>query len=186
MLYPEKLSAKKTDSIIKKAILISVAIEIILILINGLLTPQLRWARYCNIGIIYVWITVLYSLNRNKNTAGFLFFLMITLSILCVHIDFSMGFRGWSINKSIPTIAIITNISMLVLSLVSYNYKRYAFFQLLIVFTSFLPIVFIYENMVNDKTLSIAAFIISIINLTISLLFHFKDIKLELTRKFHV
>lgn len=186
MIYPKKNSAKKTNLIVKIAILISVLIEIMLILINGFATPKLRWARCFNIGIIYSWITVIYSLNRNKNIASHLFFHMILLSVLCVYIDISMGFQAWSINIAIPIIVIIINATMLVLSLISHDYMRYAFFQLLIVLLSLVPIFLVYENMVNDKTLSIVATAISGFNLLISLIFHIKDIKLELIRKFHV
>ena len=63
---------------------------------------------------------------------------------------------------------------------------RYAFFQLLIVLVSLVPIFLVYENMVNDKTLSIVASSISGFNLLMSLIFHSKDIRDEIVRKFHI
>lgn len=187
MLYPQKINAKKTDFIIKIAILISFIIGVALVVINRLVTPGVRWAGYCNAGIIYVWVTVLYALNKNVNIASHLFIQMIALSCLCVYIDLRLGFEAWSINIAIPIIVIIINIAMLILSIASYsNYIRYAFFQLLIVIASFVPIFLVYENLINDKTLSIVATSISGFNLLISLIFHFKDIKEVLVRKFHV
>ena len=186
MLYPQKNSAKKTNYILKVAMLISIFVGIVLLLINNFTTPGIRWARYCNAGIIYVWVTVMYALNRNINIASHLFIQMIAISALCVYFDISLGFNAWSINLAIPIIVIITNIAMLILSISSYNFIRYALFQLLIVFTSLLPIFFVYENMINDKTLSIIATAVSGVNLLISLVFHFKDIKSELIRKFHI
>ena len=112
---------------------------------------------------------------------------MIAISALCVYLDIRMGFNAWSINIAIPIIVTITNITMLVLSIVSYNnYLRYAFFQLLIVFVSFVPIFLVYENMINNKSLTYIATGISSLNLLISLVFHFKDMKSEVARKFHV
>ena len=186
MLYPQKNNAKKADYIINIAVIISVFLGIVLVIINNIATPQIRWARYCNAGIIYVWAMVIYALNRNINTASQLFFQMIAFSALCIYIDVTTGFKAWSINLAIPLIVIITNITMLILSLTSNNYIRYAFFQLLIVITSLVPIFLVYENMINDKTLSIIATSISGVNLIISLLFHFKDIKSELSRRFHL
>ena len=76
---------------------------------------------------------------------------------------------------------------MLILSIASYNnYIRYAFVQVLIVLASTVPLFFVYENLVNDKTLSIVATSISEINLLFSLVFHFKDIKEEIVKKFHM
>ena len=106
MLYPQKNNAKRADNIIKIGILISFIIGAVLLLINQLVTPQIRWARYCNVGIIYVWITVLYALNKNINTASHLFFQMILISAVTVYIDVTLGFKGWSINYAIPSIVI--------------------------------------------------------------------------------
>ena len=187
MLYPQKINAKKTDFIIKIAIVISFFAGLALVLINRLLTPEIRWAGYCNAGIIYVWVTVIYALNRNVNIASHLFIQMIALSALCVYIDMRLGFEAWSINIAIPIIVIITNIAMIILSIASYsNFIRYAFFQLLIALASLVPIFLIYENMINDKTLSIVATGISGFNLLFSLIFHSKDLKEVLIRKFHM
>ena len=187
MLYPQKINAKKTDFIIKMAILVSIAVGIMLVIINKFTTPNIKWAGYCNAGIIYVWITVLYALNKNVNMASHLFIQMIAISALCVYFDIRLGFEAWSINLAIPIIVIIINIIMLILSVTSYNnYIRYAFFQLLIVIASCTPMFFVYENLVNDKTLSIVATSISGVNLLFSLVFHSKDIKTEIVRKFHM
>lgn len=187
MLYPQKINAKKTNFIVKIAILISFVVGVLLVVINRFTTPEIRWAGYCNAGIIYVWITVLYSLNKNINMANHLYIQMLTLSALCVYIDYRLGFQAWSINLAIPMIVIIINITMLILSITSYNnYKRYAFVQLLIILTSLIPIFLVYEQLVNDKTLSIVATGISGLNLLLSLCLHSKEIKAEIVRKFHV
>ena len=187
MLYPQTINAKKTDFIIKIAILISFVVGVMLVLINKFTTPEIRWAGYCNAGIIYIWVTVLYALNKNVNIANHLFIQMLALSALAVYIDLRLGFEAWSVNLAIPIIVIIINITMLILSIASYsNYIRYAFVQVLIVLTSTVPLFFVYENLVNDKTLSIVATSISEINLLFSLIFHFKDIKEEIVKKFHM
>jgi len=187
MLYPQTINAKKTDFIIKVAILISFVVGVMLVLINKFTTPEIRWAGYCNAGIIYIWVTVLYALNKNVNIANHLFIQMLALSALAVYIDLRLGFEAWSINLAIPIIVIIINITMLILSIASYsNYIRYAFVQVLIVLASTVPLFFVYENLVNDKTLSIVATSISGINLLFSLIFHFKDIKEEIVKKFHM
>ena len=102
MLYPQKNNAKKADYIINIAVIISVFLGIVLVIINNIVTPQIRWARYCNAGIIYVWAMVIYALNRNINTASQVFFQMIALSALCIYIDVTTGFKAWSINLAIP------------------------------------------------------------------------------------
>lgn len=187
MFYPQKINAKKTDIIIKIAILISIIAGILLVVINRLVSPKIHWAGYCNAGIIYIWITVLYSINKNVNIARHLFIQMLAISALCVYIDCKIGFEAWSINIAIPIIVIIINISMLILSIANRNnYIHYAIYQLLIVLVSLIPIFLVYEKLVNDKTLSVVATSVSGVNLLLSLLLHRKDIKEEIVRKFHI
>lgn len=58
MLYPQKLSSKKSDFMIVIAILFSVAVGGILVLINHFTTPDVHWAGLANAGILYVWVNV--------------------------------------------------------------------------------------------------------------------------------
>ena len=156
MFYPQKINAKSTDLIIKIAIVISVIVGFSLVLINRIFTPNILWAGYCNAGIIYIWITVLYSINKNINIAGHVLVQTIAISLLTVYIDYKTGFKAWSINLAIPIIIIIANITMLILTIISYKkYIKYAVYQLLVVIVSTIPIFLVYEDYVQDKTLSI-------------------------------
>ena len=81
----------------------------------------------------------------------------------------------------------IANMTMLVLTIVSYKkYIKYVIDQLMIVFFSMLPIVFVTEHMVQDKTLSVIASGISVLNFVLCLALCAKDVKEEIIRKFHI
>ena len=124
MIYPKKLSSKKGDLIFKIFLISSVILGILLFIINKLTTPNIPWATLTNAGIIYIWITVFYSINKNTNIAGHVLIQAIAISLLTVFIDYKLGFEKWSINISIPIIIIIANVTMLVLTIVSY--KKYS------------------------------------------------------------
>ena len=187
MIYPQKLNSRKNDLIVKIFIFISIFIGIILVIINTLTTPNIHWAGFCNAGIIYVWITVLYSINKNINIAGHVLVQAIAISILTIYIDYKTGFKAWSINIAVPIVIIIANITMLILTIISYKkYIKYAIYQLVIIAISFLPILFVYENLVQDKVLSIVASGISVLNFVLTLALCSKDIKEAIIRKFHV
>ena len=187
MIYPEKIKAKKSDRIIKILISASIGIAIILVLINKLTTPNIPWAALANAGILYTWVVVMYSIKKNINIAGHVLLQMIALSLLTLYIDYKLGMKGWSINISIPIMIMIANMTMLVLTIVSYKkYIKYAINQLMIVFFSMLPVVFVTEHMVQDKTLSVIASGISVLNFVICLVLCAKDMKEEIVRKFHM
>lgn len=186
MIYPEKIKAKKSDKIIKILISVSVAIAIILLFINRVTTPTIPWAALANAGILYSWVVVVYAIKKNINIAGHVLLQMIALSFLTIYIDYKIGNKGWSVSIAIPIMIMIANLTMLVLTIVSYKkYMKYVIYQLMIGLLSILPLIFVTEHIVQDKTLSIIASGISILNFVICLILCAKDIKEEIVRKFH-
>lgn len=187
MIYPQKLNSKKSNLILKIGVLMSVFIAILLIVINKLTTPRIPWAAIANGGIIYVWIVLFYSIRKNINIAGHVLLQTIAISLLTIYIDYELKFKGWSIDIVVPILVIISNITMLVLTIVSHKeFIKYAIYQLLIVLFSLLPIILVTENMVQNKTLSIVASVISILNLGLSLILCARDVKEAVIRKFHM
>ena len=184
MIYPQKLNSKDTGKLLKLFLIISSIIAVILTVINKLTSPNIPWAALANGGIIYIWIVVLYSIKRNTNIAGHVLLQMIIISMVVLHVDNTIGFYGWSISIAIPIILSVANIAMLILTIISYKkYIRYVISQLAIVI-----ITLIFAGLViNDRNLlNISTMIVAIVNLTISLILSYKDIKEEIIRNFHM
>lgn len=187
MIYPKKIKAKKSDKIIKILIGASVSIAFILLLINKLTTPNIPWAALANAGILYSWIVVIYSIKKNINIAGHVLLQTIALSLLTFYIDYKLGMKCWSINIAIPIMIMVANLTMLVLTIVSYKkYIKYAIYQLFIVLFSMIPVILVTEHIVSDKTLSIIASSISSVNFILCLALCAKDVKEAVIRKFHI
>ena len=93
MIYPKKINASKTDKVMKVLIISSVVLSCILLLINKLTSNKISWSALSIAGIIYVWITVIYSIKKNTNIAGHVLIQTIAISCLTVFIDYQIGFR---------------------------------------------------------------------------------------------
>ena len=93
MIYPKKINASKTDKVMKALIISSVVLSCILLLINKLTSNKISWSALSIAGIIYVWITVIYSIKKNTNIAGHVLIQTIAISCLTVFIDYQIGFR---------------------------------------------------------------------------------------------
>lgn len=187
MIYPKKINANNSEKIIRIAIILSIAIAIILTVINKLTSPKVPWAALANSGIIYIWIVVAYSINKNVNIAGHVTIQTIAISLLTVYIDYKLGFRGWSLSIAIPIIIIVANLTMLILTIISYKkYLRYAIYQLIILIFSILPAIFITEKIVTEPILGIIATGISLFNLLVTVILSSKDLKEAIIRKFHL
>lgn len=187
MIYPQKLNSKKSNLIVKLGLIASLGFAILFIILNRIITPQIHWAAIANGTIVYIWIVLYYTIKRKINIAGHVLLHAIAISILNVYIDYELGFRGWSINIAIPIIVIVSNITMLVITIVSHKqFIKYAIYQLFIVFFSIIPFILLTEKITQNFTLSIAASIISVINLIVSLVWCTKDIKEAVARKMHM
>ena len=187
MIYPQKLSSKKGEIVLKILMALSILLGIILFIINKLTTPDIHWAGLANCGIIYIWITVIYSIKRGTNIAGHVLIQTISTSAVVLYIDDRIGFRGWSLNIAIPIILIVANITMLVLTIVTHkNYIKYAIYQLIIVLITLVSMWLILEQIIKLRILSNITIIVSFINLLLSLILCFKDVKEALIRKLHM
>lgn len=102
MLYPKLFNIKKNHFVIKLLMGISILIAIICFLINLLVDNRFYWSIISIFGIVYIWVTTMYSIKKNVNIASHVAVQMICTSILVVIIDLVIGFSGWSINFAIP------------------------------------------------------------------------------------
>ena len=187
MLYPKKLNSKKRNLLIKILLGVSVGIAVILTIINKLTIPEIHWAALANSGILYAWITAKYSIDKRTNIAGHVMIQAIAISLLTVYIDYNLGFRGWSLEISIPIIIIIANVTMLVLTIVSHRkYMRYAIYQLVICIYSLIPLYFMQKDMIDHYVLSYVAIGISIVNFILTIILSARDVKEAIIRKFHM
>ena len=187
MLYPKKLSSKKSNLLIKILLGVSLISAIILTIINKLTTPEMHWAERAISGSIYIRITVRYSINKRTNIAGHVMIQAIAISLLTTYIDYNFGFKGWSLEISIPIIIMIANVTMLVLTIVSHRkYVRYAIYQLMICIYSLIPIYFIQEELIDNYVLSYVAIGISIVNFILTIILSARDVKEAVIRKFHM
>jgi len=187
MIYPQKLSSKNRDTLINILLISSIIIALVLVLINRLTTPNIPWAAISNAGIIYIWITVIYSIKRNTNIAAHVLLQMIIISLVLLYIDKRLGFYEWSIYIGIPIILMVANITMLVLAIVSHkNYTKYVIYQLIIIFTSLSQLALVLNGIIELRVLNIIAIGISLLNFVISLALSHKEFYKMLRCKFHM
>lgn len=161
-------------------------IAILLLMINRFTTPEIPWAAVANAGIIYAWVTVIYSIKKNINIAGHVVVQIMALSALTAYVDYKLGWKAWSINIAIPIMIIVANITMFILTIVSHKkYVKYVMYQFIIVIFSMLPIILIQENIIKSGILNIISSGICFINFILCLVLCTKDIKEAIIRKFH-
>lgn len=187
MLYPKIMNKKKNNEIIGILIFICILISGVLIAIDFLTDAKIMWSLISCIGIVYLWVTVIYSIRRSSNIASSIMIQTLIISIFMILLDKIIGYKGWSVEMAIPIILSIANIMMFMMLLINRrNYTKYIIYHVIIfAFNLFMVILFLL-NMINNVILSIIALIISVIIAIITIMICGNDIKEELIKRFHM
>lgn len=188
MLYPKIRDIEKSNKLIKIIFIISIAISLICMLINYLVSQKLGWSIIVIASIIYLWITVRHSISYNVNIASHTMFQTISLSIMVLIIDYVFGGKDWAFVIAIPIILILSNIVMFILTILkNKRYNIYAIY-LSVIFAfsviSNLLIIIIFKE--KNMILNWISLLFSFLNLSIVLIINGKVMFSELKRRFHV
>lgn len=187
MLYPKLFNIKKNHFVIKLLMGISILIAIICFLINLLVENRFYWSIISIFGIVYIWVTTMYSIKKNVNIASHVAVQMICTSILVVIIDLVIGFSGWSINFAIPIITMTANTTIFILTIVSRKkYLKYVIYELIIFLFSMLPLLLVLFKMIDKILFVCISTGIAILNLLFVICLCGKDVKEEVKRRFHL
>lgn len=187
MIYPKLINVRKTNLVIKILLAISIIVSCIVILINELCTKDIKWSYIVVLGIIYIWITTLYSIRRNTNIAGHVVIQTICISILVVLIDIIFGYKKWSLELSLPIIIGIANITIFILTIVSHRkYFKYAVYQICIFLISLIPVILFFSNITEKWIFMTICSGIAVVTLINSIILCGKDLKQEIERLFHI
>ena len=180
MIYPKLINIKRTNRAIKILLLISAIIGGIVFLINELTNREFKWSFIVIIGIIYVWVTVLYSIRKNINIAAHVLIQTIAISILVVLLDKIIGFRKWSLEIAFPIVIGVSNIVSRKI------YFRYALYQFCIFCISIIPVVLYFSGVTKHflpMTICSGIALFTFIN---TIILCGRDLKQELVRLFHI
>ena len=81
MLYPKIINIKKSNEIIGILIFICLLISGVLIAIDFLTDAKIMWSLISSISIVYLWVTVIYSVRRGTNIASSIMIQTLIISI---------------------------------------------------------------------------------------------------------
>ena len=187
MLYPKLVNVKKSKEVIYILSFLNVFLFVIMLLINYIFSQKLNWSIVAIVSIIYLWRTVYITLKKNKNLASYIFMQLIYLSFLIYIIDFAFGNGGWSLTIGIPIVIMITNFSMMIITLIKYKkYLKYALYEIMILILSIAYNIFLCFISGKISILNGIAFWISVTNLAFVLALNGKSLSLEFEKKFHI
>lgn len=186
--YPDVTgTVKKLNFVVRLYSFLAIVTEVTLIIINYLTYEGLWWSAITGISILYFYITLKYSIQKNSGYQSVIWVQLIGAVLLVIAVDNIVGYRGWSVNYVMPGAILLLDITIIILMLVNMvNWQSYLLMQICTVLVSVAGIVMWHLDVITKPMLSIVAAAVSAVLLLATLIFGDRKAKAELKRRFHV
>lgn len=189
-MYPKIAFDTGKFNLVKKIIMFAAIVTAVVLFIINYATYSIApvlWSLISVAAILYGVITVYYSILNNSNLAAKLLVQTIGASILCVIIDYVLGYKGWSVNFMIPSFIILSDLGIILLMIVNpMNKKTYFLYQLTVTIFSAAAFGLTFTRLIARKEFAFIAGLVCVITLIGSIIFGDKGFKNELIRRFHL
>lgn len=172
-----------------KRLLLSVVIftSALVILLNRTLTPNVGWSSFVIAGLLSMYLIFLGIMKGRKRILSMMFYMCFLLIFITIGWDKLIGFKGWSVNYCLPSLAISYGIFLIILRFVShFAFEDNSVYIFLHVLLEFIPLVLYYEEIVTFKPLAVISAAFGLVNLTILLVFDFSHFKKDLAMRLHI
>ena len=188
-LYPKVRNVKKGSTAIRIMLIVSIVLGLASIIVNLCTSTRYLWCLIVIAGILYTWVTVMYSIHRNVNIASNVMIQFIAISLLTLCIDYILGYHGWAINLSIPIIIMVANVTLFILTIVSvHRYYKYAIYHFIIFIFSMIPLILylIFDGVITSPIFTIISSSIALFTFIMSLILCGRSMIEELNRRLHM
>lgn len=136
--------------------------------------------------IIYVAVTIKYSIMRHANLAWKIVVQTIVAGVLLVIFDHATGYGGWSVNYGVPSILLFADLAVVFLILVNrLNWQSYFMYQIAITIFSFIPILLWAAGLVTHPKMAFITAGLTLLILLVTIRWGDRSVKTELKRRFH-
>ncbi len=182
------IKTMSTWQFIKRILTIAVlGISILAVFLNKVLTPNTSWSAFVIAALWSMYIVFLGIMKGHSRVLSMMFYMSFIILIITTLWDDLTGFRGWSWNYVLPSVAIGYGVFLVALRFVSHfaieDNSIYIYLHILL---EFLPIFLYMKEIVTFKPLAVISACFGIINLIILLLFDFSHLKKDLAMRLHI
>lgn len=186
--YPDvKKTVKKLNFVVRLYSFLAIVTEAALLIINYLTYHGVWWSAIAGISILYCYVTLKYSIQKNAGYRSVIWIQVIGAVLLGIAVDNIVGYRGWSVNYVMPGAILLLDVTIMILMLVNMsNWQSYLLMQICTALAAIACLVMWHFQVITRPVLSIIAAAVSVCLLLATLIFGDRKAKAELKRRFHV
>lgn len=157
------------------------------ILINLTASSRVLWSLIVVTALLLLWETVGFMILSKKNIGWRLFAQMLAVMLVLITIDAVTGWRAWSIAYIAPFVTVASSFVMTVIFYINRTkWREYILFQMIIATNGFIPVILFWCGLTSIIWPAAAGALYSLVTFTGMLIFADKQMKNELTKRFHL
>lgn len=188
--YPEYPLKKRDffDILMSRwALVISIVAILICGMVNIFTFSKTVWSLIVAGSIIYEWITIKHTVKSKSRFGKKLIIQVISISGLCLLIDWVTGLNKWAGNYIIPFVVIGVTFTLTLLAMLRSEEWVDNFGHLMVLlFISIVPLLFFFLGVSNVLWTTISAILYAVITIIILIVFAYPKLKEELKKRFHI
>lgn len=139
------------------------------------------------IGVVTMWLVSLILIRKRRNVAKSILYLLIFLSLVCVYLDYLMGWTAWSTTYAVPIICGSATVGMfLTVQFVKIKTGDYILYLFAAGILGLVPALFLLLKWVNNVIPAWSSISLSCIMLGLIIIFQGKEIKKELQKRLFI
>ncbi len=186
--YPDLMKKHRALRFVLKLLLfLFVLAEIIMVIINVKLTPDVYWSAITGAALLYGYLSLLYWIKTDAGFAAKVGQQLILTSILLYLIDYYSGNLGWALGYAIPGVILFGDAAVSILiALHRKSWYTYLLLLLMLGIMSFAELGLFFAGKVGNIIMPLICVIVTGMYILGALLFGSSSALRELKRRFHI
>lgn len=187
-MYPNVRTMTRRLALLSRIYLfVAILVEALLIYLNVLSDSEMFWSAIPGLAMLYGYLVLRYAILGKSGYKGKIIVLTLIAILMVVAIDFVVGYRGWSVNYTLPSAILLVDAGILILMCINRrNWQSYMMWQIFMILCSVVPLVLYAVGIVTAPLLALLAFAFSTALFLGTLIIGDRRARTELRRRFHV
>ena len=166
---------------------ICVLIEALLLGLNRIFSPEVRWSLISGAAEAYVLLSLWQMLSRRKGHITKLYFQAAAVFLLLLGIDYSLGFHGWSVKYGFPCVLLGFAAIILLCMIINFaNWQNYLTMQVFMGIFSLAFLIYSFRGKNGNLILARVVFGIYLTLWVMTMIIGGRKAENEIRRKFHL
>lgn len=187
-MYPDaRLKNQKLKFATRLYLFCALVLETVLVLLDFNGSNQVHWSILAGLGLLYVYTVLRYAVLGKSGYRAKTIVLLLLAILLTVAVDFTTGYRGWSVDYVVSGGILFMDAVILLLMMINRrNWQSYMMWQLGTILLGLIPEILHFAGIENNDYMAFLPLAVSVFLFLGTLMLGGRRAGQELYRRFHV